>query len=125
MNAIETAAFTSVGRASGFAGLAILTVMLGLSFEPVLATRAGGLMGLGLAAILAVFGVLAQGRAYQETETWLILHDDARPPAAIAQRVIGKTLRETYFWFAERAAAGSIALLAVSLILKLLSWSLS
>jgi len=123
MKAIETAALISVGRACGFAGLAILCVMLGLSFEPVLATRAGGVMGLGLAAILAVFGMLAQGRAYQETETWLILPKEERPPAAIAQELIGKTLRETYFWFAERAMMGAMILLGASLIFKLLGWA--
>ena len=122
MRAIETAALISVGRACGFAGLAILCVMLGLSFEPVLAARAGGLMGLGLAAILAVFGMLAERRAYQETETWLILPKEERPPAAVAQELIGKTLRETYFWFAERAMVGSMILLGASLMFKVLGW---
>lgn len=123
MDAIETAAHISVGRASGFAGFAILCVMLVLSFEPALATRAGGLMGLGLAAILAVFGLFARIRAYQKTETWLILPEDRRPPAAIAQEVIGRTLRDTYFHFAEHAAIGSMVLLGVSLALRLLGWT--
>ncbi|MGI9417622.1 MAG: hypothetical protein ACR2RA_07280 [Geminicoccaceae bacterium] len=120
MRAIETAALISVGRACGFAGLAILCVMLGLSFEPVLAMRAGGVMGLGLAAILAVFGSYAGRRAYEETETWLILPKEERPPASVAQEIIGKTLRETYLWFAERAVVGSMILLAGSLVLKIL-----
>lgn len=123
MKAIETAALISVGRACGFAGLAILCVMLGLSFEPVLAARAGGLMGLGLAAILALFGMFAQSRAYKETETWLILPKEERPPAAIAQELIGKTLRETYFRFAERAMMGSMILLGASLMFKFLGWT--
>ncbi|MDH3662640.1 MAG: hypothetical protein OEU92_21865 [Alphaproteobacteria bacterium] len=120
MNAIEAAAFISIGRASGFAGLAILCVMLGLSFEPVLATRAGGLMSLGLAAVLTMFGAFARGRAYQKTETWLILPEDARPPTSIAQQIIGKTLRDTYFWFAERVFIGAMVLLAASWILRLM-----
>ena len=62
MDAIEAAAFTSIGRACGFAGLGILCVMLGLSFEPVMATRTGGVMGLGLASILALFGLRAPCR---------------------------------------------------------------
>lgn len=122
MKAIETAAFISVGRACGFAGLGILCVMLGLSFEPVMATRAGGVLGLGLASILAMFGLLARRRAYLHTEVWLILPKEDRPPSAIAQRVIGQTLRDTFFWFAERVAVGSMILLAASLALKLVGW---
>ncbi|MGI9494042.1 MAG: hypothetical protein ACR2QF_16745 [Geminicoccaceae bacterium] len=122
MDAIKTAAFISVGRACGFAGLGILCLMLGLSFEPVMATRAGGVLGLGLAAILAVLGRFAPRRSYQETETWLILPKADRPPPTIAQRMVGETLRETYLWFAERAVVGSIILLAASLLLKLLHW---
>ncbi|MDH3663523.1 MAG: hypothetical protein OEU92_26490 [Alphaproteobacteria bacterium] len=122
MDAIEAAAFTSIGRACGFAGLGILCVMLGLSFEPVMATRTGGVMGLGLASILALFGLRAPSRSYERTELWLILPKDARPPSTIAQRVIGQALRDTYFWFAERTAIGSFSLLAVSLVLKLIGW---
>ena len=122
MDAIEAAAFTSIGRACGFAGLGILCVMLGLSFEPEIATRAGGVMGLGLASILAMFGLRAPSRSYEHTELWLILPKDARPPSTIAQRVIGQVLRDKYFWFAERTAIGSFGLLAVSLVLKLIGW---
>jgi hypothetical protein len=123
MDAIETAAQISVGRACGFAGFAIICVMLGLCFEPALATRMGGLMGLGLAVILALFGLFARSRAYQNTETWLILPEHQRPPASIAQEVIGRTLRATYFHFAEHAAIGSMVLLGVSLALRLLRWT--
>ena len=122
MDAIEAAAFTSIGRACGFAGLGILCVMLGLSFEPVTATRAGGVLGLSLALVLAVFGLRAPSRSYEHTELWLILPKEARPPSTIAQRVIGQALRDTYFWFAERITIGALGLLGVSLILKLIGW---
>ncbi len=119
MDAIKTAAFVSVGRACGFAGLGVLCMMLGLSFDPILATRAGGFLGLGLASILAVLGAIAPIRPYRHTETWLILPKEDRPPSAIAQRLVGETLRDTYHWFAERIALGSLLLLALSLVLKL------
>jgi hypothetical protein len=88
----------------------------------VTATRTGGVLGLGLSAILAVLGSFAPRRSYQETETWLILAKADRPPPAIAQQVVGETLRETYHRFAECAVAGSILLLGLSLILKLAAW---
>lgn len=122
MDAIRTAAFISVGRACGFAGLGILCLMLGLSFEPVMATQAGGVTGLGLAAILTVFGLHARQRSYLHTETWLILAKADRPPSDIAQQVIGEALRDTYLWFTARALAGSILLLAASLTVKLIFW---
>lgn len=122
MDAIKTAAFISVGRAFGFASLGILCLMLGLSFEPVIATRAGGIMGLGLTAILTVFGLHARYRSYLDTETWLILAKSDRPPTNIAQQVIGEALHDTYLWFAARAIAGSVLLLAMSLVLKLIHW---
>jgi len=118
MDAIENAAFVSVGRASGFAGLAIFTLMLGLSFDPPLATRTGGLIGLGVVVLLLLYGWRALSRPYLRTEAWIILPKDRRPPAGIAQRVIGRTLRETAYWFAGRAAVLSSFLLVSSVALK-------
>ncbi|MEQ8319607.1 MAG: hypothetical protein RH946_05025 [Rhodospirillales bacterium] len=118
MDAIENAAFVSVGRACGFAGLAIFTLMLGLSFDPPLATRTGGLIGFGLDAVLMFYGWRALNRPYKRTETWLILPRDRRPPAGIAQRIIGRTIRETAYWFAGRCAVLSSFLLVSSVALK-------
>ncbi|WNK00249.1 hypothetical protein L2D14_02215 [Thalassospiraceae bacterium LMO-JJ14] len=118
MEAIENAAFVSVGRAAGFAGLAIFTLMMGLSFDPPLATRTGGLIGMGLVAILVLYGWRAVRHPYRRTEAWLILPKDRRPPEGIAQRIIGRTLRETAYWFAARAAAISSFLLVSSVALK-------
>ena len=118
MEAIEKAAFVSVGRACGFAGFALVLLMLGLSFEPVLATRTGSLLGLVLMGILFGYSARAPVRPYKRTEAWLILPKDERPPATIAQRVIGQALRETYLWFARQAAIISCLLLAASVVLQ-------
>lgn len=119
MEALKSAAFISVGRACGFAGLGIVCLMLGLSFDPALALRSGGFLGLGLASVLAVYGARARVRAYRHTEAWLILPKDDRPPSGVAQRLVGETLRATYFWFAERVFYGALGFLAVSLVLNL------
>lgn len=121
MEAIERAAFTSIGRACGFAGLAVITLMLGLSFEPVLALRIGGYGGFGVTAILLLYAFTARIRPYKRTETWLLIPKDQRPPADIAQRVIGNHLREAYFWFAQQACLLSAAMLGASLILRFLN----
>ena len=118
MDAIENAAFASVGRAAGFAGLAIFTLMMGLSFDPPLATRTGGLFGFGEAVGLLLYGWFAVHRPYKRTEAWIILNDEHRPPAPVAQKIIGRTLRETAYWFAGRAACVSSFLLVSSVAPK-------
>lgn len=100
MDAIENAAFVSIGRACGFAGLAIFCLMLAMSVEPVLAARTGGGLYLAVTCILAFYAARARTRPYKRAELWAILAKDERPPARFAQRVIGEVLRETNLWFA-------------------------
>ncbi len=118
MEAIENAAFILIGRACGFASLAVLYVMLGLSSEPFMAVRVGGALGTTLAFILAIFAARAPARPYKYTEVWSVLAKEKRPPAPVAQRIIGQALRDSYLWFAERVAFTSIFLLAMSLGLQ-------
>lgn len=120
MQAIENAAYISIGRACGFAGLAVFCLVFGLSFEPILAARTGGVVCLGVALILGFRAFRAPVRPYKQTELWLILPKDKRPPAEVAQRVIGEALRGTYTWFARQAAILAAVLLAVSVALQLL-----
>ncbi len=119
MDAIENAAFVSVGRACGFAGLAIFCLMFGLSFAPALAARTGGVLCLSVALILALYAFRAPRRPYKRTELWMILAKEKRPPSVFAQRVVGGALRETYVSFARQAALISLVLLTVSAVLQL------
>lgn len=119
MEAIENAAFISVGRACGFVGLAVFCVVFGLMFDPVLAARAGGLISLGLAVILAAYAHFARTRHYKNTEVWMILPKEDRPPETVAQRVIGEVLRVTYIQFARQTAVVSLTFLTVSVVLQL------
>lgn len=118
MDAIENAAYVSVGRACGFAGLAIFCLMFGLAFEPALAARTGGILCLTVAAILFAYAFRAHVRPYKRTELWLILPKDQRPPSTIAQRVVGQALYDTYLWFARQAAVIAIVLMAVGAVLQ-------
>lgn len=120
MDAIENAAHVSVGRACGFAGLAVFCIMFGLSFEPILAARAGAILCMGLAVILSLYAYRAPTRPYKRTELWLILAKEQRPPAAFAQEVIGRALHDTYSWFAKQTAIIAAVLWVVSLLFRLL-----
>jgi len=120
MEAIENAAFISIGRACGFAGLGVFCMVFGLLFDPVLAARAGGLISLSVAATLSIYAHFARTRPYKRTEVWLILREEDRPPENIAQRVIGEVLRVTYIRFARQTAVISLTFLTVSVVLQLI-----
>jgi hypothetical protein len=120
MDAVEQAAFLSVGRASGFAALAIVCFMIGFSYDPVLAARIGASLSLVTALVLAYRSALALSRPYRKTETWLILEEKARPPKSLAQKIIGSALREAYAWYGRVAALATMVLGSMALALSYL-----
>jgi len=123
MKTIQNAAFVSVGRAAGFAGLAIVCVMLGLAFEPANALKVGGGLCLIVAVVLYAYGRHALVRPYRHTETWLILPKDDAPPGAVAQRVIGQALHDTYLWFAFQATIVGAVLFTAGVVLTFFPFS--
>jgi hypothetical protein len=118
MTAVEQSAYISVGRACGFAGLGILSFMVGLSFDPKLSAKCGGALLLLMTTILVFRGLTAPTRPYKRTETWLMLDDADRPPPGSAQQVIGQALRIVYLWYAQCCAGASALLWAVATILS-------
>jgi hypothetical protein len=116
---IELLAEISVARGCGFAALAILTFMLGLSWDMELASRVGGMLVLLVCIGLLIKARLAHERPVHRTELWMMLERGDRPNRAIAQRVIGPVLQTCYLRFALHSAAVSAGLLAVSVTLQL------
>jgi hypothetical protein len=121
MDAVERAAYLSVGRACAFGALAIFCFIVGLSFDPNLAARAGGLLTMLMTAILIMRATSAPTRPYGKTETWLMLEASERPSAQVAQQVIGSALREAYFWYARSTALVTASLLLVVMLLPFLT----
>lgn len=118
-NPIENAANVSVGRACGFAGLAIFCVVVGLSFDASLAALVGGKLSIMLCIVLLFLARRAPSRNYKKTETWLILKRGDRPRSDVAQRLIGETLRHVYLWFAQQVAVITIVFSASAVILQI------
>jgi hypothetical protein len=116
MEAIENAAIISVGRASGFAALAIVCIVMSLSYEPAVAARAGCILCLIAAAVLFHYALRAPTRPYRKTELWIILAKEDRPPKRIAQRVIGTILYRTYRRFAEYSMVSALIFLILAII---------
>lgn len=109
----------SVARGCGFAGLAILTLMVGLSWDVPLACKVGGLLSLLVCIVLLLKAACAPYRPVRKTELWMMLEPDQRPAAAVAQRVMSATLQTCYLRFALIAAGLSAALLSLSIALQL------
>lgn len=117
---IEDLAELSVARGCGFAAIGILTFMVGMMGQPPRALQAGGLLFLMTCFVLWLRANGARSRPYKRTEVWVMLRPHERPQAAIAQQVIGNTLRHVYLRYALHAAALSCALCAASIVVGLL-----
>lgn len=115
---LEQLAHLSVARGSGFAALAIITVIVGLSGDMPIAFKTGGVLMLLCCMVLVLKAFYAYRRRYRDTELWIMLDPEDRPAKAIAQRIIGTTLRQKYLTFAHHFALGAVALLAGSLMLN-------
>jgi hypothetical protein len=94
----------SVRRACGFAALAIVTFMVGLSADPIVALKAGAVSSTLLGFVLFVKSVRSQQTDYRRTELWILLDRKHDLPEAHAARVIAGVLREVYLRYAELAA---------------------
>jgi hypothetical protein len=117
MHDLEEHVEACVARGCGFAGLAIATLMVGLSWDLVLACKVGGLLVLSACALLLLKAYRALALPICRTEVWMTLDPELRPDAALGQRIVSPLLREYYLRFAQRAAALSIVLLGFSLAL--------
>ena len=120
MDKIHHTAMLCVGRAVMFAVIAISMVMLSFAFDPAAALKAGGTMGLVLAAILLWFAQTAHRRRPKDTETWLLLADDSRPAGEHGARLFASVMEDVYLYFAARAFAGAVTLIVAGLLLATL-----
>ena len=105
----------SVRRGCGFAALAIVTFMVGLSTSPITAFRAGAVSTTLLATVLFFRSMRSAQIDYRTTELWVLLdrrHDLPDPQAA--KRVISQVLKEVYLRYAEHAAWSALGLWVLS-----------
>ena len=110
MEEMRKQAFASVARACSFGMLAIICVMVGMSFDPRAVFQAGGILTLMMTFILILKARYALTQNYKKTEMWLYLEKNFRPPEAYAQWAASTVLRDAYFTFAMYTAAISIVM---------------
>ncbi len=117
MEKLRQVAFLSVGRAVGFAGLGIFTLMVGLCFDPLLALRSGGVLLLLLVAVLLLKAHRVEATDYRRTEAWLLLDSSDRPDERFAGRALSAALRDAFLRFAHWTAGVAALVWGFSLIL--------
>jgi hypothetical protein len=109
-------AFETVLRACGFGSLTIFCIMIGLSFDPLVAFQSGGVLTTVMTGILVLKAYEARRKPYRRTEMWLYLPKEARPPEAIAQRLTASLMREVYLMCALWTSMTSIVMWAIAVI---------
>jgi hypothetical protein len=114
---MRKAAFVSVARGCGFGMLAVVCVMVGMSYNPRASFQGGGILTLLMTFVLILKARNALTQNYKRTEMWLILPKDFRPPEQYAQWAASTVLRDAYLTFAQYTALVSIGMWAVALLM--------
>lgn len=115
---IETSAWISIARGCGFAGLATACMMVGYSFNPVMALKVGGYCAMMTCSVLLLKAWRAPRVRYSATETWMLLERDQRPPAPIAQLMITRARRRMLYRFASLSARVSVCLFVLAILIQ-------
>lgn len=119
MRNIHNLALIATARGCGFGSLAIITAMVGCSFDVALALKIGGFGFTLMAAILMLKAEITRWQPYNRTEIWILLPKEQRPDQAHAQRVIAGANREAFLRFGRYTAGTAIALWALQIIVSL------
>lgn len=117
MEKLHQVAFASVGRAVAFGSLGIFTIMISLSFAPVLALKCGGMLLLAMLALLFLKLFRLPHINHRHTEAWLLLHEEDRPDDRFAAFVMQTALRDAYHWFARWTAGLAAVMLGAAILL--------
>lgn len=119
MDKIRQTAMFAIGRAVFFGGFAISIVMLAFAFDFLLAFRAGAILTLAMATILLWFAQTARNRRPEQSEVWLLLPNDDQPRDEATRRLFVQVMQDVYLFYALRAFAIAISMLAISVMLSL------
>lgn len=124
MERLDGFADLSIRRACAFVGLAMVTVMVALSFDPMLAFRTGAEIAAMLALGLVFAGWRAPHRDIRHSEVYALLRSTGLPREMLSEEAtrarIAAVLRARLFWHAERVGAAALALW----VMAVLSWLL-
>jgi hypothetical protein len=106
----------STARGCGFAGLAILCLMVGLSGNIAVTLKAGGYSALLVTAVLLLMAQRAPTKPYRQTELWLMLSEAERPPEPLAQHLLAAIRRAVFLRFAAYHAVAAALMLTAGVL---------
>lgn len=107
----------SIARGCGFGALTIATIMVGSASDLSLFFRAGGFATLLMCFILLFMAARADHVPVKQTEVWIMMPKDQRPPAEIAAPLIARARKDYLLRFAYIAAIVSSIDLSLDLVL--------
>lgn len=110
MNRIEYLADGVVKRGFGFALLAVATVMLGLSYDPILCFKSGAILEALHGSVLGLFAYNAPRRNHRSTELWVLLKKGEDLPPDYPPALLLEVLRKTYLRYAELCGIAALLL---------------
>ncbi|MCT7378594.1 hypothetical protein [Chelativorans salis] len=119
MEKIRNTAIVCIGRAVMFGALAIVLIMVSLSFDLELALFAGAALTLAMAEILIIKAQIAPRQNPKRTEVWTCLDKAARPAGAEGKAVFTAVLRDVYVFFARNSYAIACSFFAASLFVRI------
>ena len=119
MDEIRRVALECIGRAVMFGSLAVGCVMIGFSFNPVSAFRAGAFLTLIMALALMWKAMTAGTKNPRHTEVWLYLDEKSRPVDVPARRVFGAVMRDIYGLYSRMALGVAAGFFLLSFVLTL------
>ena len=121
MDRIRECAEVSIRRAVGYATFAVCLVLLGFSFDIVLALKWSAGCTMIVSVVLIYKALSAPTLSYRKTETWILLDREHGLPEERAQQVIGGILHEIYKRYASLALAVTFGLWGLSLVLQFIA----
>lgn len=119
MYPIQSLALLSVARACAYVGLGIMTIMVALSYDPMLCIRSGAILVSMLTVVLRWRALRADRIDYRHSEVWAMLDAADMPPADHAARLIRNAYRAALLRFADYSLYMAAALWAIAFVIWL------
>jgi len=119
MHPIQHLAMISVARACAYVGLGIMTIMVALSYDPILCVKSGAILTSMLVVVLRYRAMRADRIDYRHSEVWAMLDASEMPPADHAARLVRNAYRDALLRFGDYSLVMAASLWAVAFVLWL------
>jgi hypothetical protein len=115
----------ALARDSIFVLLAVATLMLGFSFEPVFAFKIGATLELIFSLVLLLRSICLTENHFVHSEVWSVLTSDERPAGKFGQQLAQAQFEELLLHFAKAAAGLAVALYSSALFIAIVRFAVS